>query len=57
VNIKNYQDLEVWQKAMDLVLDCYRITKKFPRNETYGLANQLQRAAVSVPANIIHPVK
>ena len=50
--IKGYRDLEVWQKAMDLVVVCYEITKKFPKNELYGLASQLQRAAVSVPANI-----
>jgi four helix bundle protein len=50
--IKNYQDLEVWQKAMDLVVMCYQLTGKFPKNETYGLASQLQRAAVSVPSNI-----
>jgi four helix bundle protein len=50
--IKSYQDLEVWQKAMDLVVVCYRVTESFPKNENYGLASQLQRAAVSVPANI-----
>ncbi len=37
---------------MDLVVVCYEMTKKFPKNELYGLASQLQRAAVSVPANI-----
>ena len=50
--MKSYQDLEVWQKAMDLVVLCYRIAEKFPKNETYGLASQLQRAAISIPANI-----
>jgi four helix bundle protein len=50
--MKSYQDLEVWQKAMDLVVSCYKITEKFPRNEIYGLASQLQRAAISIPANI-----
>jgi four helix bundle protein len=52
MEIKSYQDLEVWQKAMDLVVNCYQTTKKFPRSEVYGLASQLQRAAVSIPANI-----
>jgi four helix bundle protein len=42
----------VWQKAMDIVVECYAITNRFPKAETYGLASQLQRAAVSVPANI-----
>ena len=49
---KGYQDLEVWQKAMDLVVLCYQATKVFPKSEVYGLANQLQRAAVSIPSNI-----
>ena len=50
--MKSYQDLEVWQKAMDLVVICYQLTRKFPQSETYGLASQMQRAAVSVPSNI-----
>ncbi len=37
---------------MDLVVECYRVAEQFPKTETYGLAIQLQRAAVSVPANI-----
>ena len=49
---KSYQDLEVWQKAMDLVVVCYQMAKGFPKSEIYGLVSQLQRAAVSVPANI-----
>ena len=47
-----YTDLEVWQCAMDFVVEVYRHTNSFPRHETYGLANQLRRAAVSVPSNI-----
>jgi len=50
--IKSYRDLEVWQKAMDLVIECYRMTTKFPKSEIYGLSSQLQRASVSLPANI-----
>lgn len=52
MTVKSYKDLGVWQKAMDMVVMCYRATKNFPKNEVYGLAGQLQRAAVSVPANI-----
>ena len=50
--IKNYRDLDVWQKSMDLVVSCYNVSKNFPKHELYGLSSQLQRAAVSVPANI-----
>ena len=50
--IKNYRDLIVWQKAMDLVEKVYHTTKEFPREEIYGLTSQLRRAAVSIPSNI-----
>ena len=50
--VKSYRDLLVWQRAVDLVADCYGLTKQLPKSETYGLAGQIQRAAVSVPANI-----
>ena len=49
---KSFQDLVVWQRAHQFVLDVYRLTDCFPRNELYGLTSQLRRAAVSVPANI-----
>src|SRR5205807_10222786 len=48
----SYRDLVAWRKAMDLVTAVYRETKGFPRDELYGLTNQLRRAAVSVPSNI-----
>jgi len=48
----HYKDLVAWQKAMKLVVDVYRATREFPSHELYGLANQLRRAAVSVPSNI-----
>ena len=47
-----HRDLVVWQKAMDLVVECYRISDRFPRSEDFGLRLQLRRASVSVPANI-----
>jgi len=47
-----YQDLKVWQKALELTLAIYRETKHFPREEMYGLTNQMRRAAVSVTSNI-----
>ena len=48
----SYRDLIAWRKAMDLVKDVYRVTRSFPRDELYGLTNQLRRAAISVPSNI-----
>ena len=52
MKIRSFRDLRVWQLAMDLVELVYRLTGSFPRNEIYGLASQIQRAAVSVPSNI-----
>ncbi|MGB7912021.1 MAG: four helix bundle protein [Desulfobaccales bacterium] len=45
-------DLIGWQKAMDLVTEMYRLTKKLPKEEMFGLTSQLRRAAVSIPSNI-----
>jgi len=50
--IKSHKDLKVWQRAMDLVVESYRLAKRLPTSETYALASQIRRAAVSVPANI-----
>jgi four helix bundle protein len=49
---KSFQDLIVWRKAHELVLEVYRLTEQFPQREIYGLSHQLRRAAVSIPANI-----
>jgi 23S rRNA-intervening sequence protein len=54
---KSFEQLIVWQKALQLVLELYRFTEKFPRNETYGLVSQARRAAISVPANIAEGFK
>jgi four helix bundle protein len=54
---RSFEDLLVWQKAHAFVLDIYRLTKAFPREETYGLTAQLRRAAVSIPANIAEGFK
>jgi four helix bundle protein len=50
--VGSHRDLLVWKKSMDLVVACYEIAKTVPASETYGLRSQLQRAAVSVSANI-----
>ncbi len=52
MKIMSFRDLRVWQGAMDLVEDVYRLTKGFPRHEIFGLSSQMQRAAVSIPCNI-----
>jgi four helix bundle protein len=50
--IRSYRDLNVWQKAVELAEEAYRLAKKLPKVEEYGLGSQMRRAAVSVPANI-----
>ena len=52
MQVKGYRDLIVWQRAMDLVVDVYRLTSCFPREELYGLTAQVRRAAVSIPSNL-----
>ena len=49
---ESYRDLIAWQKAKSLALDVYRCTRRFPKDEMYGLISQMRRAAVSVPSNI-----
>jgi four helix bundle protein len=49
---QSYRDLVVWQVAMSLAEDCYRVTRDFPREEMFGLTSQIRRAAASIPANI-----
>lgn len=50
--MSTYRDLIVWRKAVDLVVEIYKITEQFPREEVYGLVSQMRRAAVSIPSNI-----
>lgn len=52
MSVSSYRDLEVWQKAMDLVVSIYSLTKSFPDSERFGLTSQVQRAVVSIPSNI-----
>ena len=47
-----YRDLKVWQTAMRLAAEAYRLSAAFPKQEIYGLSSQIQRSAVSVPSNI-----
>jgi four helix bundle protein len=50
--INSYKDLIVWQKAMSLAVEIYRLTEKLTREEIYGLTSQMRRCAVSIPSNI-----
>lgn len=50
--MNNYKELIIWQKSMDLVVKVYKTTASFPNEEKYGLVNQMQRCAVSIPSNI-----
>jgi four helix bundle protein len=50
--VKDFKELVVWQKAMDLTTLIFGIVKKLPKEETYALSDQMRRAAVSIPSNI-----
>lgn len=52
MDVQDFRELKVWQKAHELVLAIYRETGGFPRDERFGLTSQLRRAGASVPANI-----
>lgn len=50
--MRNFREYKVWKDAIDLSIEVYRLTENFPKHEVYALANQLQRAIVSIPSNI-----
>jgi four helix bundle protein len=50
--VRSYRDLLVWQRGMDLAAEVYRLTRRWPKEEIYGLTSQARRAAASIPANI-----
>ena len=50
--VRNYRDLDAWNKSMDLVVEVYHLTRGFPVEERYGLTSQIRRAAASIPTNI-----
>ena len=52
VGVRTHKDLDVWKKSMDFVTRLYKVTATFPKEEIYGLTNQMRRAAISVPSNI-----
>lgn len=52
MKLSDYKQLRVWQKAMDLTLEIYKLVKLLPKEETYALSDQMRRAVVSIPSNI-----
>ena len=48
----NYRELKVWQRAMEFVVEVYKVTDMFPKDERFGLTSQLRRCSVSIPSNI-----
>ena len=51
-DINDFKDLRIWQKGMDIAEKCYFLTKVFPKDELYGMVQQIRRSAASIPANI-----
>jgi len=52
MKVKDYKDLKVWQKGIEIVDKIYSLTAKFPKEETYGIVSQMNRASVRIPSNI-----
>ena len=52
MEVRSYRDLKIWQQAVALSVECYKITEDMPKSEVYGLTSQIRRSAVSVAANI-----
>ncbi|HLC44204.1 MAG TPA: four helix bundle protein [Patescibacteria group bacterium] len=57
MTVKNFQEIQAWQKAHQLVLEVYQVTKKFPTEELYCLVNQIRRAVISIASNIAEGYK
>ena len=50
--MRNFKELRIWQKGMDIAVNCFRLTEEFPKEEKFGLSIQITRAGVSIPSNI-----
>ncbi len=50
--MRPHEKLDVWKRAVDMVIDVYRLTENFPKHERFGLTSQIRRSVVSIPANI-----
>lgn len=55
--IRNFKDLKIWQKGIEIIKDVYTLTRHFPREELYGLTSQVRRSAISIPSNIAEGFK
>ena len=53
----SYREQFIWKRGIQLSINCYHLTEKFPKSELYGLTNQIRRASVSVPSNIAEGVR
>ena len=52
VSMKNFKELRIWQKGMDIAVNCYKLVEGFPKEERYTLSNQITKSGVSIPSNI-----
>lgn len=50
--MKNFKQLKIWQKGIQIAVNCFKVTAAFPREEKFGLVSQLNRACISIPSNI-----
>lgn len=50
--MKNFKELKIWQKGLEIAVDCLQLTDSFPASEKFGLSSQINRAGVSIPSNI-----
>jgi four helix bundle protein len=57
MSYNSFEEMPVWQKAMDMAVEIFNLTEELPRKEDYGLTSQMRRSGLSVPGNIACPVK
>ena len=50
--IRNFRDLDIWKLGKEIVVEAYKVTQSFPKDEVFGLTSQMRRAAVSIPSNV-----
>lgn len=50
--MKNFKELRIWQKGMDIAVNCFKLIENFPKEEKYGLNQQITKSGVSIPSNI-----